>query len=83
MLKLPRACLSILVLVGAVACTNEADAERTLVASGYSRVQLTGWSFHCGDYETADGFRALNPVGLAVEGTVCCGVWTKGCTVRF
>jgi hypothetical protein len=68
-----------------VACTNESDTIRTLQSAGYSEITTTGYSaWACGDDDTfSTGFRAKNPVGTFVEGTVCCGGWTKGCTIRF
>lgn len=40
--------------------------------------------FQCGEGDAfSTGFRATNPSGERVEGTVCCGRWRKGCTVRF
>lgn len=68
-----------------VSCTNESDTVRTLIDSGYSDVQTTGWSpWACSKDDTYEtGFRAKNPAGKFVEGTVCCGLMTKGCTIRF
>ena len=72
-------------LVLGAACTDDANTIRTLRAAGFSDIQTTGWSpFVCGDddqFET--GFRAVNPAGHVVTGTVWCGLITKGCTVRF
>jgi hypothetical protein len=66
-------------------CTDEAGTIKTLRAHGFTDIQTTGFvPFECGkDDDFATGFRAKNPKGDTVEGTVCCGLWGKGCTVRF
>lgn len=80
--------LVVLVLLLAVlllpSCTDDDRTRRILEASGYTHVQLTGWSaFTCsGDDVYATGFRAIGPTGVTVEGTVCCGV-LKDCTIRI
>lgn len=74
-----------LLLLGLAACMDEEATVRTLEASGFSEVRVlpqvtTGCSQ--GDaYWT--GFEATNPRGQRVRGTVCCGAFLKGCTVRF
>lgn len=75
-------CVFMIALSG---CTNEADTRRTLYSAGYTDVAITGYNmFECGDDDTFHtGFRAKNPVGARVEGTVCCGMISKGCTIRF
>lgn len=67
------------------ACTDEDATRSTLGKAGYTHVQTTGYSWgECGkDDNTATGFVATNPLGQRVEGTVCCGFWLKGCTIRF
>ncbi len=71
--------------IGLVACTDEDNTRRTLESAGYSDIHTTGYSwFECGKDDTFHtGFTAKNPVGKTVSGTVCCGMWTKGCTIRF
>lgn len=66
-------------------CTNEDAARTTLRKSGFRQVEITGYKpFQCGkDDATSTGFRATNQIGERVEGTVCCGRWSKGCTIRF
>ncbi len=66
-------------------CTDEASSYRVLKSAGYSDVQLTGWSpFACSkDDQFETGFRAKGPTGQPVEGTVCCGLVFKACTIRF
>lgn len=68
-----------------VACTDEENTRRTLDSAGYTEIQTTGYSWlECGKDDTFHtGFRAKNPAGKVVEGTVCCGMWSKGCTIRF
>lgn len=71
--------------VALLACTDDDNTFRTLKASGFTDIAVTGYSwFECGEgdaYHT--GFVAKNTKGDRVEGTVCCGLWFKGCTVRF
>jgi len=69
----------------ATGCADDYAAVRTLRDSGFTDIQTTGYSwFECGEDDTTHtGFRATNPAGLVVEGTVCCGLVFKGCTVRF
>ena len=64
---------------------DAASTVRTLEDSGFSNVQITGYSWWvCGEHDTYHtGFVATNPAGRRVSGTVCCGWLTKGCTVRF
>lgn len=71
--------------VALVACTDEDGTRRTLDSAGYTEIQTTGYSwFECGkDDSFHTGFRAKNPAGKVVTGTVCCGFATKGCTIRF
>lgn len=81
-LSLIIATVGLLALAG---CTDEANTVRTLDSAGYTEIQTTGYSwFECGKDDTFHtGFRAKNPAGKVVEGTVCCGMWSKGCTIRF
>ncbi len=69
----------------AIACTDDDSTRKTLQMHGFTNVQTTGYSpFTCGDNDSfSTGFRATNPSGQVVEGTVCCGLFGKGCTVRF
>ena len=66
------------------ACTAPGRSEEALQKAGFTEIQTTGYSaFACSDsddYHT--GFRAKNPQGVVVTGTVCCG-WLKSCTIRF
>lgn len=58
---------------------------RTLESAGYTDVKTTGYNFlECGENDTFHtGFTATNPNGKRVSGTVCCGLFIKGCTIRF
>ncbi len=81
-LGLITATVGLLALAG---CTDESNTRRTLESAGYTDIQTTGYSwFECGKDDTYHtGFTAKNPLGKPVSGTVCCGMWTKGCTIRF
>jgi len=65
-------------------CTAPERSTVALQKAGYSDIQTTGHSwFECGkDDKFSTGFKARNPVGVGVSGTVCCG-WFKSCTIRF
>lgn len=65
--------------------SSDSPAAETLRKSGYTDIELTGWSpFKCDEKDTfSSGFRAKNSNGSTVEGVVCCGLIFKGCTVRF
>lgn len=67
-----------------VACTDESATKDTLRKSGFTEIETLGYdAWSCSkDDDYATKFRAKNPQGVIVEGTVCCGVW-KACTVRF
>ena len=69
----------------ALSCTDDAGTVRTLQAAGYTDITTTGYAFFgCGqDDDFSTGFRAKNPRGETVSGTVCCGFIGKGCTIRF
>jgi hypothetical protein len=70
--------------VFALGCTDESATRETLRKAGFTEVQTTGYSaFACSEDDNfSTGFRAKNPQGQVVEGTVCCG-FLKSCTVRF
>lgn len=71
--------------LGIAGCTNKKDANNALNSLGFTDVQVTGYNFlACSDndfYHT--GFRAKNPQGYWVTGTVCSGLLFKNSTVRF
>ena len=66
-------------------CTNESATIKTLRSAGFTDIKTTGYEFfECGEDDTYHtGFTAKNPQGQQVTGTVCCGFWAKGCTIRF
>ena len=74
----------VFIVFGIVSCTNESDTIRTLQSAGFTDIHTTGYDiFSCGQDDTFHtGFRAKNPAGQIVTGTVCCGIF-KGCTIRF
>jgi hypothetical protein len=66
-------------------CSDEDRTRETLRKSGYTDITTTGYSpFECGNDDSySTGFKAKNPLGVVVEGVVCCGLFAKSCTVRF
>ena len=74
-----------LIAIIATGCTDENATRSTLQKSGYTDIEITGYSwFECGKDDTFHtGFKAKNPHGDVVEGTVCCGMVFKGCTIRY
>jgi len=80
--------MRILIIILAVfisGCTNKDKTKETLYKSGFSDVKTGGYDFFaCGrDDIFSTHFKAKNPAGNYVEGTVCCGRFFKGCTVRY
>jgi hypothetical protein len=68
-----------------VACTDEDAARKHLHNQGYTNVVATGYAFGvCSKDDTyATEFHAVSPTGSYTEGAVCCGLFLKGCTIRF
>lgn len=66
------------------ACTDPVKTTETLDKMGFTNIHPLGYSaWACGnDYTYATEFRATNPVGKEVRGTVCCGYF-KGCSAKF
>lgn len=61
-------------------------AQRAIEAQGFRDVKLGDTdALACAENESSRHFRARNPLGNLVEGTVCCGVTGvgKGCTLRW
>jgi hypothetical protein len=73
-----------LIALSLTGCTQPQQAERVLVESGYTDVQILGYAFFgCGNDDTFHTqFKAVSPSGKLVSGTVCSG-WFKGATIRF
>lgn len=72
-----------LALAAGGACTEAKASKEALTSSGYSDVETGDYAWwKCAD-TYATKFVATNPVGRRVEGAVCCGWLTKGCTIRF
>ena len=67
----------------ATGCTAPERSKEALDDAGYTDIQTTGHvAFQCSEDDTyATGFKATNPRGKVVRGTVCCG-FNKGCTIR-
>ncbi len=77
--------LILLMLLSLSSCTNSNDGYKALTSMGFTEIEFTGYSFWgCSEddfYHT--GFRAKNPQGMIVTGTVCSGFLFKKSTVRF
>ena len=65
--------------------TSERDAQKALSAMGFTEIKTTGYKpFSCGKNDFFHtGFKAKNPLGQTVTGTVCSGLLIKDSTVRF
>ena len=76
--------ITMLLCLGLASCTDPGRSQDALQKSGYTDIEIGDYDFNaCGkDDEYSTHFRAKNPQGRIVEGTVCCGVW-KSCTIRF
>lgn len=58
--------------------------QRALESQGFSKVTVGEWdAFECGGDSISRSFSATNSNGQRVSGTICCGFFLKGCTVRF
>lgn len=68
-----------------VGCAAPDASKSTLQKAGYTDIRIEGWApLQCSDDDTySTGFRAKNPRGDVVEGVVCCGAFSKACTIRF
>lgn len=78
--------LAIMLLVAVeVGCTAPDETRDTLIKAGYTDIEVKGHSWlECGKGDTfATRFAATNSNGLRISGTVCCGLATKGCTIRY
>jgi hypothetical protein len=66
-------------------CSDPKEANRVLDNSGYTEIQIHGWSYWgCGkDDAFTTRFSAKNPNGKVVSGYVCSSWFSKGSTVRF
>lgn len=75
----------VLVVFSMSKCTDEPEAERILIANGFTDIQFTGYSmFACSeDDRVHTGFIAKTATGASVKGTVCSGYWLKNSTIRF
>lgn len=74
-----------IVIITLTSCTNSSDAFKALDGMGFTNIEVTGYQpFACSQddfYHT--GFKATNPNGKIVTGTVCSGIFFKNSTVRF
>jgi hypothetical protein len=58
---------------------------RSLEKQGFTKVTVGEWdAFECGTSDSISRtFTATNGNGQQVRGTICCGFFFKGCTVRW
>jgi hypothetical protein len=68
-----------------MACSDNDGARNVLQGAGYTDINTTGYKwFGCGEKDSYHtGFTAKGPTGVRVNGVVCCGMFFKGCTIRF
>lgn len=77
------------VLVFAGCVTSPDEVKYAAEAQGLVDVQPGDWTlFGCAHSKDSDEkygrkFSATNVRGMRVHGVVCCGMWAKGCTVRW
>lgn len=83
--------IALVVIVLAATCVaidDQGAPTRALLRAGYRDVRVERSSFAwplsgCGeDDAAAHTVSAVNPVGQRVQLLVCCGVWSKACTIR-
>ena len=79
-----RVLFALLVAASLAGCTDETAARKALSASGFTEINITGYTyFGCDKNDTFHtGFEARGPSGQFVVGEVCSG-WMKGSTIRF
>lgn len=65
--------------------TPDPKLQRSLESQGFTKVTVGEWNaFECsGSDSISRAFTATNGNGQRVSGTVCCGFFFKGCTVRW
>lgn len=75
----------VLAITFLVSCTDEESAIKTLKNMGFKDIKTNGHSyFSCSEDDfSSTSFAATNSLGNRVQGTVCCGLLFKACTVRF
>jgi len=74
--------LLLVLVLCASGCTATKSATRALDSAGYRDVTFTGSAWWCCNGSWfSDGFRAVGPTGIPVEGCVCRGL-LKGSTIR-
>lgn len=73
------------IMLALMGCSAPDTSEEALHKAGFTDVEITGWEpLTCSEDDTfSTGFRARNAQGQMVDGVVCCGLFTKNCTVRF
>jgi hypothetical protein len=71
--------------IGCNGCeTPNNEALEAIQSQGLTQPKLEGHNWGaCHESETSRRFTALNAQGRPVSGTVCCGQFTKGCTIRW
>ena len=75
----------IAVLVLFIGAGDPVTARRVLKSQDYSDIRIQGSPIvGCGrgDYYKTE-FAARSRAGKAVQGIVCCGLFFKGCTIRY
>lgn len=72
-------------LVPRCVCIAPDESREALRKAGFTDITIgeDRDMFVCDEELAATHFKARNPHGDLVEGTVCCGVLLKGCTIRF
>lgn len=66
-------------------CTDINRSDKVLKEAGFVEIHYTKYSyFSCGNnYFFHTGFQAKSFNGDFVFGTVCCGLYSKGCKIVF
>lgn len=79
--------LCLLLLVACQPGPLSEEVTRTLRAHGFDELAPAPYrTFVCSDSDSewaSQGFTARNVRGEKVTGMVCCGLYRKGCTIRF
>lgn len=71
-------------------CVDESRALNAMKSSGWTDLRLVDRTNFLAPFAGCGGedaaafqYSGKNPAGTISTTTVCCGIWLKGCTIRF
>ena len=77
--------LLLILVIFITGCTSTNKTINTLEKGGFTDIEVGSWDvFACSESDWfSTKFIATNPVGQKTDGTVCCGLIFKSCTIRY